>query len=258
MTGANGPYNLADVALETLADYVELNFCTVLNQNTPEEKLPSKISPIQKKCEELKRFVRSSSLPPSLANEVSRKLFKMVDSKIWEAGYLRRESWHIETVRRLVVALIHPTLSKLELEPKRFHNFFDYGFIFIISSIYPELQNLQRLRVLQLEYPYFQSDKTHICNGFPQYLEELTVRGFFSDDDLKLAVETCKGLKYVNISISENITDESVEHILKIDKLLSLDVVGTCISDVGIVNLLEGLAKKEEGRRREAKTSWFQ
>ena len=247
MARDNGPDKLADIAMDTFEDYIELNFCAVLNKHTSDEMLPSKISLFQNKCEILKRFVKDSVLPPMLANELTKKLIKMIDTKFWEAGHLNTQTWYTEATKKLLVALLHPTLSKLELGPMRMHNFRDYAFIFTIPLIYPEVHLLLRLKVLQLEY-FYPSEISHDCKGFPPNLEELTVRGFFTDQDLKLAVETCRCLKYLNVSKSKDVTDVSVEHILRIDKLISLDIVETGISELGVAQLLKGLSEKEKGK----------
>ncbi|KAJ9601693.1 hypothetical protein L9F63_000164 [Diploptera punctata] len=141
----------------------------------------------------------------------------------------------------VVAAILPPTLTKLDLGSKHSHNTGDHSFNFVIHPVYQEIKKLEQLRFLRLDYLY--TERTiHICNGFPKYLETVTTCGFFTDEDLKLLVDTCKHLKYLNISRSEKVTDASIEHILQINNLLGLYVVDTRISRDGITQIIKGLS----------------
>ena len=121
------PETLADIASDTFIDYIRTQLCRFLDRHYDEEMLSSDITLFKNKCKNLNRFVNDTLLPSTLAYSFTRKLFGMINHKIFEAGAIPGKHWYKEVMSNLIAALLPHTLTKLEFGPKNLHHLMNFS-----------------------------------------------------------------------------------------------------------------------------------
>ncbi|XP_069671547.1 uncharacterized protein [Periplaneta americana] len=233
---------LLDLALEAIGEFVT-DVCLQLLK-LPQSKGDDKTSAMQM-CRNLQEMLHST-IPYSLANESTAKLLKCIDSLSSDIEQWSAEPWNEPILQELISAIIHPAVTSIELSSDSQHIFpFGFKWNFLIPLVYSRLHTLNDLRALRLGRPQCEGWVVDNVN-ISEHLEEFTFIHMCNDKVLVDLAKLCKSLKCLNVSESRNITDRSIETILKIERLEELNVIGTCISEVGLTRLLNGLAKKQE------------
>ncbi|PSN43910.1 hypothetical protein C0J52_03686 [Blattella germanica] len=231
------PDSLENLAMQAIEDHVS-QLCVQLMQNTvPEGK---KLHHAQEKCKKLKHMLHYA-LPSIIANKITTKLLKCIDSLYDDIRTLIGESWCQDIIYELLNAIIHPGVTRLELGAEPMHSFdYRYELNFIVVFLFDKLNTMNDLKVIRLANQYCQGLLTkdiHVTEN----LEEFTSVSNCSDVLLEAVTESCKKLKRLHVSWSPDVTDTSVQSILKLQHLQELSVMGK-ISQNGLTKLLNGLA----------------
>lgn len=234
------PDTLENLALGAIEDHVS-QLCVQLMQNTvPESK---KLHHAQERCRRLKDILHCT-MPALIANKITVKLLRCVDSLYENIRGCIGESWCQDIIYELLSAIIHPGVTRLELGAEPMHSFdYRYELNFIVFFLFNKLCTLNNLKVVRLGNQYCRgvwADDVHVAEN----LEEFTCVFKCSDALLEAVAKKCKRLKRLHVSWSPNITDASVEAILKLKHLEELSVMGK-ISQNGLTELLNGLSKNE-------------
>lgn len=243
------PDTLEDLALGALEDHVS-QLCVQLVQNkVPESK---KVYHAQERCRQLKCILHCA-LPTIIANKMTAKLLKRVDSLYDYVRDCISETWCQEVMYELLSAIIHPGVTRLELGAEPMHSFdYRYELNFIVFFLFKKLCTMNDLKVIRLGNQYRHKVWTNDVS-VAESLEEFTSVYRCSDGLLEAVVESCKRLKRLHVSWSPHVTDASIGGILKLRHLEELSVMGK-ISQNGLTQLLSGLAENTGSGDREATT----
>lgn len=231
------PDTLENLALSAIEDHVS-QLCVQLMQNkVPESK---KVHHAHERCRQLK-YILHCTLPTIIANKMTVKLLKRIDSLYDDIRDCISESWCQEVIYELLSAIIHPGVTRLELGSEHMHSFdYRYELNFIVFFLFNSLCTMNDLKVIRLGNQYCHRVWTNSVR-VAESLEEFTSMYKCSDALLEAVTESCKRLKRLHVSWSPNVTDVSVGAILKLRHLEELSVMGK-ISENGLTQLLNGLA----------------
>ncbi|PSN55281.1 hypothetical protein C0J52_05829 [Blattella germanica] len=151
---------------------------------------------------------------------------------------------------------MHPQATRIILEPDPVHSQYYSNFrMGIIPLVVPNL--IVRSNIIALRFGHMRSNTDFSWQYYPKQLQELTIYGYLNDERLETVVESCQQLKLLNISDSQNITDTSINIILKLKLLQALYVSGTHLTEDGIDRLLLGLSENEANRSSEKSFKCF-
>ncbi|KAJ9588966.1 hypothetical protein L9F63_017743 [Diploptera punctata] len=221
------PDTLENLAMQAIEDHVS-QLCVQLIQNAiPERK---KLRHAQEKCERLKCMLHYT-LPSMIANRITAKLLKCIDSLYDEIRSLIGESWFQDIIYELLNAIIHPGVTMLELGAEPMHSFdYRYELNFILLYLFNKLCTMNDLKVIRLANQYSHGIWAKSIR-LAENLEEFTSVCNCSDTLLEAVSESCR-----------NVTDSSIKSILKLQNLEELSVMGK-LSQNGLTDLLIGLAE---------------
>jgi hypothetical protein len=238
---------LQNLALEAIGKYTSDICLQLLKLSRSRENDGNKPNNALRICKMLQDMFHSM-VPPALANEITAELLKCIDNQSSDIRQWSKEPWTEEILQELICAIIHPSVTTVELSSDPQHIFpFGFKWNFLVPLVFSRLHTLKKLKVLLLGRPQ--------CEGWivdsvrvSEVLEDFTLIHKCSDKMLADLAESCKSLKRLDVSDSRKVTDASIGTILKVRHLEVLNVIGTYISELGLTRLLVGLAEEETGK----------
>ncbi|PSN37533.1 hypothetical protein C0J52_14898 [Blattella germanica] len=189
-----------------------------------------------------------AAVPPSLVNEVTFKLLRRLDGLHETLHNSLKFPWCIEIINEIVKSILHPSVTQLNFAPDYWHEWpyaFDWNFIplFVYQHI-GVLSKLKQIRLSELMLMFW-DDIDLGSVAIPPCLEEFTFMLCCTDTVLERIAHSCPELKRLNIFESTNVSDASIDSILKLRYLVQLNVENTSISEKGIARLLRGLTQNQ-------------
>ncbi|XP_069702422.1 uncharacterized protein [Periplaneta americana] len=197
---------------------------------------------VQKVCQHLHE-VLCCMVPYYMVNSVTTELLKQLDNRLDDIQELTEQPWCKKVLHEIVKAVLHPELTELSVTWRWRH---------ITEFVVIEMSNLCNLKVFKLpiNVEFIEKARTSSMElAVTKQLHSMTnlqkfiFHHYCTDDTMRVLCESCPQLKCLDIYLSNNVTDASVKHILKLKHLEELDVTETDISDDGRVHLLTGLAQ---------------
>ena len=193
---------------------------------------------VKSTCKLLKQIIHYN-IPHVLANPVTTHLLRVLDDTQAYKPYLLTSSFFKKLVQLFIHAILSPEITVLEIT---------WQWKFVGNFVPLELRHLSNLKVLSLcESDYFDGERSSFevsgCMKQFAHLENLTVQSKCTNEIISAVSRCCKKLKLLDISGSFSVTDASVEDIVKLDLLQSIDVTHTGLTDAGRTRLLSGLSQ---------------
>lgn len=196
----------------------------------------------QRVCRHLQQ-VLVGMVPYYMVNAVTLELLKQLDNRFDEVHALAEQPWCRRILHEIVKAILHPELTEL---------FITWRWKYIAEFVITEMSNLSNLKVfkLPLNVEFIEKAKTSsmelaVKKQLPTLakLQKFVFHHYCTDETIRALCDSCSLLKCLDIYLSNNVTDASVQHIMKLKYLEELDVTETDISDEGRVRLLTGLSQ---------------
>jgi hypothetical protein len=177
-----------------------------------------------------------------MVNSVTVELLKQLDDRLDEIQHLTDQPWCKRVLQEIVKVILHPELTEL---------FITWRWKHVTEFVISEMSNLSNLKVFKLpvNVEFIEKAKTssmELAVRKQLYtmvnLQKFIFHHYCTDDTVSVLCDSCTLLKCLDIYLSNNVTDASIKHILKLKYLEELDVTETDISDEGRVHLLTGLS----------------
>lgn len=225
------PASLQNLAFEALRYYV-YDFGVRLIQSV--EMNSKKLHSAIQGCSCLQDMLHSM-VPVSFANEVTEKLLISIDDIYKDIRACTKESWCNKILQELVRAIIHPTVTRLDVH---------CTLRLIPGILFSRLCTMKRLKVLKLWHLMDQTCEVFIIEGLHAMVDlEIFALNHHCSDNIIMAIgSTCRKLKVLDVAFSSCITDISIGAILKLECLEELNILDTSISEKGYTKLLNGLS----------------
>lgn len=210
----------------------------------------------QQVCKQLQK-VLCSMVPYYMVNDVTLELLKQLENRLHQIQNLTEQPWCKRILHEIVKAILHPELTEI---------FITWRWRHITEFVIFELNNLSNLKVFKLpiNVEFIEKAKTssmELAVRKQLYtmvnLQKFVFHHYSTDDTMRVLCDSCILLKCLDIYLSNNVTDASVKHILKLKQLEELDVTETDISDEGRVHLLTVLSETGEKRLKIYRTYSF-
>lgn len=196
-------------------------------------------------------------VPYYMVNAVTLELLKQLDSRLDEVHAIVEQPWCRRILHELVKAILHPELTELLIT---------WRWKYISQFVITEMSNLSNLKVFKLpvNVEFIGIVKTSsvelaVKKQLPTManLQKFVFHHYCTDDTIRVLCGSCSLLKCLDIYLCNNVTDASVQHILKLKHLEELDVTATNISEEGRVRLLTGLSQNSAKTLRSYRTYSF-
>jgi hypothetical protein len=196
-------------------------------------------------------------VPYYMVNDVTLELLKQLENRLHQIQNLTEQPWCKRILHEIVKAILHPELTEI---------FITWRWRHITEFVIFELNNLSNLKVFKLpiNVEFIEKAKTssmELAVRKQLYtmvnLQKFVFHHYSTDDTMRVLCDSCILLKCLDIYLSNNVTDASVKHILKLKQLEELDVTETDISDEGRVHLLTVLSETGEKRLKIYRTYSF-
>lgn len=185
------------------------------------------------------------TMPSSLVNEVTAKLLYCINKTYSDVYYSVYRQWGDEVLPMMLSAILHPTLTRLESVEDLSHTVECHEFMWdcLFLNIHGMVHKFPNLKVLK--YGYIRRTKDWIISDInvSANLEHLWFLELCNDKFLENMAAKCHGLKSIDVSNSANVTDQSIQHILKFEHLEALNLSSTGISECGLARLMAGLSQ---------------
>ncbi|KAJ4446601.1 hypothetical protein ANN_13298 [Periplaneta americana] len=232
--------HLYNIALDAFANHVRKVFSELIEKDACKEEQVQK-SDMAKQISKDMKIILFETLPLPLVDQVTNTVLSSIDMECpaYPLG------WQEEIIHDIVGSIIHPAVTRIEAFPNNLccpHPFSLHGYenMSVISAIGKHLQTLTKLKTLHLKYKYHLNRRDMRNISFPEQLQGFG--GQLNFRNLELLAESCKFLKHLNVMDSEDISDSSVDIILKFRHLEELNIAETKISSDGITRLLKGFS----------------
>ncbi|PSN33820.1 hypothetical protein C0J52_19358 [Blattella germanica] len=249
------PLRLSRLALESLGiqlSKLSRDLISLLGKTEFEEFNSRYLNPT---CKYIENMIEN--LLPFYANDVCGTL---VNSILNASCDFEKESGCLILVRdlgldvflKILSSVTHSDMTKLDIFFGRRKLTKEYS-NFLTSYLNIALQKMKAIKSLHLQVvmprdvPVFKNVKNL------SKLEEFTFNGC-SDDDLKNLFSMGAQLSKLDVRGSFSITDNSIDHILKFKSLKYLNVRQTCISEKGLMKLMEGMKELSRTSYRDMDT----
>jgi hypothetical protein len=184
-------------------------------------------------------------LPSSLVNEVTAKLLHCINKTYGDIYYSAYRHWGDEVLPTVLSAVLHPALTRLECIEDLSHTVECQEFMWdrLFLTIHGVVYKFPNLKVLK--YGYIRRTKDWVISDInvSANLEHLWFLELCNDQFLENVAAKCSRLKSIDVSNSSNVTDESIQYLLKFEHLEGLNVSCTGISERGLARLLVGLSQ---------------
>jgi hypothetical protein len=197
---------------------------------------------VEQTCRRLQQEVYWK-LPSSLVNQVTAKLLHCINKTYSDIYYSVYRQWGEEVLPMVLSAVLHPALTTLECVEGLSHTLECQEFVWdrLFLTIHDVVYKFPNLKVLK--YGYIRRTKDWVINDInvSANLEHLWFLELCNDKFIENVAAKCRLLKSIDVSNSHNVTDESIEYLLKFERLEGLNISGTGISERGLARLLAGL-----------------
>ncbi|PSN46495.1 hypothetical protein C0J52_09045 [Blattella germanica] len=190
---------------------------------------------------ELTRKVVTSSL------EAVNKFAKEMKCTHEQLSWSSRQFHKAFILRMLINSIIDPNLSLLHLSPVRWNSA-------VGQILWQNVHKMPKLEILEFSIPTHLSSK-EILHGIQtlQNLISFTMRRC-TDRILVAVVKNCPQMEYLDVCSSPEVTDASIDYILKLKKLKELLFYHTAITKKGLTRILKGIGNwgcnLEDGQTR--------
>ncbi|PSN37534.1 hypothetical protein C0J52_14897 [Blattella germanica] len=186
-------------------------------------------------------------MPPILANELTTTLLKSIDTLPFDSYYYNEHVECFDFIYKLIDAIVHPEVTELILSRDELQTFpHVLTWNFVIPFLCKSMFSFQKLRIIR-----FPKCRVHVEIDFPEQngtlenLIEFTYANHCTNELLKNVVESNIHLKRLDLMCSKNITDESIDGILKLHYLEYLHLRETSISSHGLMRLMTSALGKQ-------------
>ena len=183
-----------------------------------------------------------SGLPLDLSRKVVTCSLKAVDKFARDLKctyehliWYNSEFHNAFVLRQLVSSIVDPQLSLLHLSPMRWNSA-------VGQILWDNVHKMPKLEVLEF------SVQGHISNrdvlqgiNFLEHLFSFTMRRC-TDRIVVTLVNNCPRIEYLDVCSSPDVTDASIDHILKLKQLKELLFYHTSITKKGLTRILKGIA----------------
>jgi hypothetical protein len=196
-------------------------------------------------------------VPYYMVNTVTLELLKQLEYGLHQIQNLYQQPWCKRILQEIVKAILHPELTEI---------FITWRWKHITEFIISEISNLSNLKVFKLpvNVAFIEKSKTSSMELAVRKqlhtmanLHTFVFHHYSTDDTMRVLCDYCVLLKCLDVYLSNNVTDASVKHILKLKQLEELDITETDISDEGRVHLLTGLSQNSAKCLRSYRTYSF-
>jgi hypothetical protein len=196
-------------------------------------------------------------VPYYMVNAVTLELLQQLDDRLDEVQGLAEQPWCKRILHEIVKAVLHPELTEL---------FITWRWKYITEFVITEMSALSNLKVFKLpvNFEFIEKAKTSSVELAVRKqlhtmvnLQKFVFHHYSTDDTIRVLCDSCILLKCLDIYLSNDVTDASVKHIMKLKYLEELDVTETDISDEGRVHLLRGLSQNNPKNLRSYRTYSF-
>jgi hypothetical protein len=185
------------------------------------------------------------TLPSSLVNEVVTKLLYCLNKSYSDVYYSVYRQWGDVILPSVLNAILHPALTRLETVEDILHAVECHDFMWdcLFLNILDNIHRLANLKILRFGYIRRTKDWILFDVNVSENLEHFSFLELCNDRLLKNLAEKCKRLKSIDVSFSKNVTDHSVECLLKFEYLEELNINYTSITGYALTRLLIGLSQ---------------
>ncbi|PSN41094.1 hypothetical protein C0J52_27723 [Blattella germanica] len=239
------PLRLSRLALESLGiqlSKLSRDLISLLGKTEFEEFNSRYLNPT---CKYIENMI--SNLPPFFANDICGTLVNYILNASYEFEKeclsvgecsMRIFVLGLDVFLKILLSVTHSDMTKLDIffgqqQTKQYCNFLT-SYLNIALQKMKAIKSLHLQVVMPRDVPVFKNVKNL------SKLEEFTFNGC-SDDDLKNLFSMGAQLSKLDVRGSFSITDNSIDHILKFKSLKYLNVRQTCISEKGLMKLMEGM-----------------
>lgn len=244
MTLLSRPERLLNLAVEALVKYVSdllLRLATFPQYTSTDNR---KQRYVEETCRRLQEEVYGT-LPSALVNEVTAKLLYCINKTYSDVYYSVYRQWGDEVLPMVLSAILHPALTRLESVEDLSHTVECHEFMWdcLFLNIHGMVHKFPNLKVLK--YGYIRRTKDWIISdiNISENLEHFWFLELCNDKFLENVAAKCHRLKSIDVSNSVNVTDQSIQHLLKFEHLEGLNISFTGISECGLARLLAGLSQ---------------
>lgn len=238
------PECLISLAAEALVKYVSdlLLRLVTFPQYTAADNLKQRY--VEQTCRRLQEEMYST-LPSSLVNEVTAKLLYCINKTYSDVYYGVYRQWGDEVLPMVLSAILHPALTRLESVEDLSHTVECREFMWdrLFLNIHDMIHRFPNLKVLKYGYIRRTEDWTISDINVSENLEHFWFLELCNDKLLENVAAKCHRLKSIDVSNSANVTDQSIQHLLKFEHLEGLNISFTGISECGLARLMAGLSQ---------------
>lgn len=194
------------------------------------------------------------AVPPVLAREVTIKVLRALNDTFLEMKTTTNSNRLHTIMPEVAFAVIHPTVTSLECFEEKLHlTAIDYYKLRRSDLIFDVLHKMKNLKVLNL------------VKGRKRGLNDQDITGNLervsfhrcNDYDLEVLSRCCKDLKSLDVSESSQVTNQSVDSILRFRHLEELVIHSTSITRRGQRKMLRRFAEMRASSNDEASPSSF-
>jgi len=198
---------------------------------------------VQQTCRRLQETI-NITVPPSLANELTATLLRCIEQCYSQLLLNNYNDVFQKAVPEVVNAVFHPSVTELEYFGSDSHpGLSDVSKLRIPTLLsYVALNKFNAVKVLRLGSSLLSTDTLKSILSALEDLQEFSYK-WCCDEILEYLSVNCRRLKILDISQSMEVTDLSVDYILKFSCLEMLNVDCEGVSETGITKLLEGFAR---------------
>ncbi|PNF32621.1 hypothetical protein B7P43_G17931 [Cryptotermes secundus] len=232
------PDQLSDLAIDAFVKYVA-GLPTRLVALSRLTKIKEFKQNIQEMCRCLAVMIQNA-VPPVLAREVTIKVLQALNDTFLEMKTTANSKWLHRIMPEVAFAVIHPTVTSLECFEEKLHpTTIDYYKLRRSDLIFHDLHKMKNLKVLNLVKWHKRGLNDQDITG---NLERVSFHGCH-DCDLEVLSRCCKDLKSLDISYSSQVTNRSVDSILRFQHLEELTIHSTSITRRGQRKMLRRFAE---------------
>jgi hypothetical protein len=246
------PDQLSDLAIDAFVKYVA-GLPVRLVTLSRHRKIKDYEQNIRETCSRLAVMIQHA-VPPVLATELTIKTLRALNDTFLEMKTTTNSKRLYKIMPEVAFAVIHPKVTSLECFEEKMHlTAIDYYKLRRSDLIFDVLHKLKNLKVLIL------------VEGRKRGLNDLDISGNLErvsfhgcrDYDMEILSKCCKNLKSLDVSESSQVTNRSVDSILKFRHLEELIIHSTSITRRGQRKMLRRFAEMRASGNGEAPPSLF-